>query len=329
MKLVDPVFGEQVITEPAVLDLIRAPSIQRLKGVDQSGYPGPFFPSIGRHTRFDHSLGVYFLLHRYQASLEEQIAGLIHDVSHTVFSHCADYMLNDVNAGKTQSHQDSVFSFFVRSSEIPQILASHSLDVDRVLDDALFPLKERSLPDLCADRLDYSLRCALLYGECTAQQTEGLLRSLRTDGKAWFFDSLEGARAYASLFARLNSGYWAGLGSALMFHTVGECLRYASEKGYLSINDLYTTDEEVLQKLRTHAKEDPSLGRLFDRMNNRSPVRVDPQEYEAVVYCKSRAVDPLYHSGGALNRLSAEDPSWASFLDSESVPKAYFLRFEN
>ena len=200
MNILDRVFGAQVITEPAVLDLIRAPSLQRLKGVDQSGYPDPFFPSAERHTRFDHSLGVYFLLRRYRAPLDEQIAGLIHDVSHTVFSHCADYMLGDVNAGKTQGHQDAVFSSFVRSSEIPRILANHSIDVDRVLDDSAFPLKERPLPDLCADRLDYSLRCALVYGVRTVQQTEKLLGSLRTDGTTWFFDSLESAKAYASLF---------------------------------------------------------------------------------------------------------------------------------
>ena len=142
--------------EPVILDLISTPSLQRLQGVDQSGYPAPFFPGALKHTRFDHSLGVYFLLHRYNAPLEEQIAGLIHDVSHTAFSHCADYMQGDPNAGKTQSHQDDVFASFVRSSEIPEILARHSIDVEMILDDAQFPLKEQPLPDLCADRIDYS-----------------------------------------------------------------------------------------------------------------------------------------------------------------------------
>ena len=327
MKIQDCVFGEQVITEPVVLDLILAPSLQRLRGVDQSGYPEPFFPTARRHTRFNHSLGVYFLLRRYKASLEEQIAGLIHDVSHTAFSHCADYTLGNVNAGKTQSHQDDVFASFVRASEIPQILARHKISVDRILDDSLFPLKEKPLPDLCADRLDYSLRCAIMYNICTADEIDHLLKTLHTDGTTWFFETPECAQAYATLFSRLNADYWAGMGSALMFSTVGDCLRYAQEQGYLSSKDLYATDEEVLNKIRSHLDEDPRLQRLFDRMNNRYPVVEDKDRYEAVVYCKSRIVDPPCRHNDSLTRLSEVDPSWTVVVERESVPKAYFLRF--
>ena len=327
MRVFDPVFGEQLIKEPVILDLIAAPSLQRLRGVDQSGYPEPFFPSAQRHTRFDHSLGVYFLLNRYNASLEEQISGLIHDVSHTAFSHCADYMLGDPNAGKTQSHQDNVFDSFVRSSEIPLILARYSISIDRILDDSLFPLKEQPLPDLCADRIDYSLRCARMYDLCTSQQIEKLLGALHTDGRTWFFSTFEHAKTYASLFTQLNTNYWAGLGSALMFHTVGDCLRYAKEQGYVHPKDFYTTDEVVLKKLEHHLKTDPRLRQLFDRMNNRYPVHVDKNSYEAVVYCKSRVVDPLCQHEGAFRRLSEVDPLWTAVVEQESTPKAYFLRF--
>ena len=329
MRVQDCLFGEQYITEPAILDLIQSRSLQRLRGVDQCGYPEPFFPSAKRHTRFDHSLGVYLLLKRFGAALEEQISGLIHDVSHTVFSHCADYMLLDTHSEKTQSHQDNVFSSFVRSSEIPKILANHSIDIDKILDDSRFPLKERPLPDLCADRIDYSLRSALLYGVCAADQVERLLQGLHTDGYLWFFDSFQCAQAYASLFSQLNATYWSGLGSALMFRTVGDCLRYAKERGYLSSEDLYATDEEVLQKIRAHLNEDPRLRQLFDRMNNRCPVHVDEDTYEAVVYCKSRVVDPLCRHNGSLFRLSELDPSWTATVEQESAPKAYFLRFED
>ena len=327
MRIDDPVFGEQLITEPVILDLIAAPSLQRLRGVDQSGYPEPFFPAAQRHSRFDHSLGVYFLLKRYKASLEEQIAGLIHDVSHTAFSHCADYMLGDPNAGKTQSHQDNVFAAFVRSSEIPQILARYSISIDRILDDSLFPLKEQPLPDLCADRIDYSLRCARVYDLCSVQDTEKLLTELHTDGKTWFFSTAEHAKIYASLFEHLNTNYWAGLGSALMFHTVGDCLRYAKEQGYVHSTDFYTTDAVVLKKLSSHLKGDPHLRYLFDRMKNRHPGYVDRDSYEAVVYCKSRVVDPLCEHEGSFKRLSEVDPSWTAVVEKESIPKAYFLRF--
>ena len=121
----DSVFGPHRIAEPVIVELIHGPSLQRLQGVDQSGYPDPFFPHVKKQTRFEHSLGVYLLLRQYHASLEEQIAGLIHDVSHSAFSHCIDYALTDIESEKTQSHQDNVFEAFFRKSEFPEILARH------------------------------------------------------------------------------------------------------------------------------------------------------------------------------------------------------------
>ena len=121
MKYQDKIFGEVEISEPVILDLINSPTIQRLKEIDQAGYFEPYFPK-SKHTRFEHSVGAYILLNKFNAPAEEQIAGLIHDVSHSAFSHCVDYVL-DEGSEKEQSHQDNVFEDFVLKSEIPAIFA--------------------------------------------------------------------------------------------------------------------------------------------------------------------------------------------------------------
>ena len=38
-------------------------------------------------THFEHSLGAFILVRRLDAALDEQIAALLHDASHTAFSH--------------------------------------------------------------------------------------------------------------------------------------------------------------------------------------------------------------------------------------------------
>jgi hypothetical protein len=60
----DHIYGRVEIQEPVILDLINSPAMQRLKGINQAGYFHVYFPSIPR-SRFDHSLGVYFLLKKY------------------------------------------------------------------------------------------------------------------------------------------------------------------------------------------------------------------------------------------------------------------------
>ena len=264
MKYADRVYGNFKITEPVILELITSPTLKRLKQIDQAGYFEPHFPGTA-HSRFEHSVGVCLLLKMYGAPIEEQIAGLIHSVSHSAFSHCIDYVL-DVGSEKEHDHQDNIFGDYVRKSEIPRILKKYNLDLEYILDDKNFPLKETDLPDLCADRIDYSLRTAIVFKEI--RNGKYFIDNLTAKDGKWIFKDFESARKYAELFLKLNINYYAGLPSAVMFRTVGDYLRYALSKEYISETDLYTTDKIVLTKIEPHIKSDSKLSLLFERMNN-------------------------------------------------------------
>lgn len=323
MHYLDRIYGQFEIEEPVIIELINSPTLQRLKGIDQSGYFEVHFPGT-KHSRFEHSLGVYLLLKMFEAPLEEQIAGLIHDVSHSAFSHCIDYVL----AGGSQirqSHQDNIFAEFVRQSEIPSILNKHGFNLAYILDDKNFPLKETELPDLCADRIDYSLRTAVVFGE--VDNIDNYLTALTVDHSRWIFKDFKNAKLYAELFLKLNTIYYAGLASAVMFRSVGDLLCHSLERGYVTKTDLYTTDHEVLQKITNELKYDSQLQLLFDRMNGKKHSFNDPNNYEATVFCKSRVVDPLCWHEGAVRKVSAVEPVWKEIIKRETSPKQYFLRF--
>ena len=324
MKYIDRVYGNVEIDESVILALINSKTLQRLKDIDQAGYFKPHFPGTA-HSRFEHSIGAYLLLKMYGAPLEEQIAGLIHDVSHSAFSHCIDYVL-DAGSEKEHNHQDNVFDEFVRKSEIPKILKKHNLDLDYILDDQNFPLKERDLPDLCADRIDYSLRTAVVFREI--ENGKYFIDNLLAENRQWIFKDFESAEKYAKLFLKLNTDYYAGLPSAVMFRTVGDYLRYALSKFYISETDLYTTDKIVLEKTEPRIKADSKLSLLFDRMNNKIGFRNDPNDYTGKVFCKSRVVNPLCKHDGKIVRVSEVDPNWNDIIRRESEPKEYFLKFD-
>ncbi len=326
MTYKDRVYGESEIDNPLILELIQAPSIQRLKGIDQRGYFEPYFPGTD-FSRFEHSLGVYLLLKKYKTSFEEQVAGLIHDVSHSAFSHCIDYVL-ETGSEKEQSHQDSIFKDFVRKTEIPLILQKHGVDVDYILNETNFPLKEKDLPDICADRIDYSLRTAIVFQEISEKDVNSILDTLSTKNNYWIFNDLESAKNFAQLFFRLNSLYYAGLVTAIMFATVKDYLRYALKNNYVNKDDLYTTDKEVLEKVGKYLERDKELKFLFDKMNNRVEIENNPKDFDINILVKSRAIDPLCKYNGEIKKISEIDKSWGEIVKKESKPKEYFIKFK-
>jgi len=321
----DRVYGQQEITEPIILELLSSPTLTRLKGVDQYGYFETYFSGTAS-SRFDHSVGVYLLLKQYGAPLAEQIAGLIHDVSHTVFSHCIDYALVGGNQ-KEQSYQDNSFASFLKGTELPSIMKKYNFDLDYILDDKNFPLKEATLPDLCADRIDYSLRDALKFIGLASLEVQAILNSLMVENGRWLFQTRAAAQKYAQLFLNLNQNYYCGLTSAIVMHSVGDYLKYALEKKYILPPDLYTTDQAVLKKIAEFFKTDAHLRLLFNRFGSKVAVKNDPASYDFQVFCKSRIVDPLFQDGAKVRRLSEADSDWQKTVRAELKPKEYFLKF--
>ena len=322
----DRIYGQQEITEPVILALINSPSFQRLKAVDQAGYFEPFYPGTA-FSRLEHSIGVYLLLKQYNASLNEQIAGLLHDVSHSAFSHCIDYAV-DQGSPKNHDHQDNIFKEFVLKTEIPEILKKYNIDVGYILNDHNFPLKERLLPDLCADRIDYSLRTAIIFKEIDLQFMTDFLAHLTTENNYWVFKDFNHSKTYAEVFSKLNDLYYAGFSSVVMFQTVGDLLKYSLKQKYISYDDLYTTDQQVLDKVKPYFDQDKQLFIFWQRMNNKIKAINSPKDWEVCVYVKSRAINPWFKEGDKKLKLSDRLPNWSREVTEKSQAKKYFLKFE-
>ena len=105
-------------------------------------------------------------------------------------------------------------------------------------------------------------------------------------------------------------------------------MRYALQSGYISENDLYATDDEVLEKIKENLEGDGKLRLLFDRMNNLVKFQNDPKDCDARVFCKSRVVDPFFKESGEIKRISGVDAEWKEILEKEMTPKEYFIKFE-
>jgi uncharacterized protein len=327
MEFYDKTYGQVVIDEPVIIDLIKSQELQRLKGIDQAGYYEPYHPGSS-HNRFEHSLGVYLLLKKFGALIEEQTAGLIHDVSHSAFSHAVDYALSE-GSEKEQNHQDNYFAEYVLKSKIPQILKKYGIDVDRVLDESNLPLLETQLPDLCADRIDYSLRGLVYYKVAKPEKIKEILENLTVQDGKWVFKNFTVAYEYAKLFNILNRDYYSAITTAVMFRRIGDYLKHSLGKGYVTKDDLYATDKEVINKINRNLEADEKLDHLWKQMNRGDGYKNDPENYDSEVYCKSRIVDPLCLVDGEIKKVSDIEPSWKSIVEQELKPKRYFIKFSD
>jgi len=175
----DTVYGSFTIEEKVLIDLMRTKAMERLKGVNQGGplvlLKTDHILASYRTTRFDHSVGVCLLLKKFNASLEEQIAGLLHDISHMVFSHATDFIFE---RGAQQDYHEKFYEKMILNSDIPFVLKKHNIDVNTILNIENFTLLEKELPDLCADRIDYFLRDMRIYDSVIKEKHDEILNAL-------------------------------------------------------------------------------------------------------------------------------------------------------
>lgn len=101
----DPVFGFINVSEGLMLDIINHPYMQRLARIKQMGLSSVVYPGA-QHTRFQHSLGAFYLmsealLHLSAKGIEitndeaeaVEAAILMHDLGHGPFSHVLEEVI--------------------------------------------------------------------------------------------------------------------------------------------------------------------------------------------------------------------------------------------
>ncbi len=295
MQWKDRVYGDVSITDPALLGVIATPTFQRLRGVRQAG-PSAITFAFKDVTRFEHSLGVHVLLGRLGADLKQQVAGLLHDISHTAFSHAVDFVVTS----DEQDHHESLKPRMLDREDIAAALHALGFQPRDFYDDAIYPLLERPLPLLCADRLDYFLRDGIACQVITPREVARILHHLTVIDSTIVFDSLVVASEAASLFAVMNRDWWASLTEAFIYNEFADALREGFRLGVLKEDDLLTEDAKVLAKL--DAASSPLISAKLATIRNFRHEHIEG--YSPRVIPKQRWLDPPVKNGSSFRRMS-------------------------
>ncbi len=313
--LKDRLYGPVEISHPVLLDLLGTRAVQRLGGVLQHGVTALI--GITRPTsRLEHSLGVMALVQRLGGGIEEQIAALLHDVSHTAFSHVIDYVFHSHDSqGYHEEHKEA----FVAGSDIPETLKWHGLDWRDFLDEESFSLLEQPAPDLCADRLDYFLRDSLDLGLATSAEVDRALMHLVVRDGTIKVDDIQAARWMAETFIAADQASWANFREVGLYELAAIAIRRGLQIGALTEADLWTTDQEAWNRLL--ASSDQTLQAALGRVSPLTEFYWDAESPTFWVSTKLRTIDPLVLVDGLTLPLSELDARFARYREEYLTSK--------
>jgi len=230
-KLRIPVSGS-ILLSKEIRELIDTSEFQRLRGVRQLGPTMFIFPGAN-HTRFEHSLGVYFLSLKYLEKLlnladfrnqcepiEKSIkliilSALLHDIGHYPYSHWVEEIKEFPNRIKLPHHEDRAKEI-LSQPEIKYILETRWGVTTEEVSDLISSDSENELINsfinsiVDIDKLDYltrdSIHCGINYGK--GIDIERLLDSLYVNSEANKLCVTEkGRSALLSILATRNIMY--------------------------------------------------------------------------------------------------------------------------
>ena len=300
-------YGTIEVKEPVLIELIHSPAMQRLKSIHQYGI-SYYTTHREEYNRFDHSLGVFAILRLKGASLEEQIAGLLHDVSHTTFSHLGDWIFG--KEYQENDYQTTIHRLHLAVSGVEKILNKYGLSVEHILPKLpSFTMLEQPLPNLSADRIDYNIQGAYFQHFLSKEEAQELFQDLSFENGKWVTTKKHLAAKLMRFSLFMTENCW---GSAINYVTsrwLSDAILQGIKIGLISWHEFhFGIDQNIWDKLRN--SKDPLIQKRMEMITHPDPFYqfVAPSQANTLVKFKCRGVDPWIKKEGTIARLTSIDP---------------------
>ncbi|CAG9621127.1 HD domain-containing protein [Sutcliffiella rhizosphaerae] len=297
MRVKDKLYGEYEV-ESVLAELILSEPVQRLKGVHQGG-ASYLVNEKWNVTRYEHSIGVMLLIRRLGGSVEEQIAGLLHDVSHTAFSHVIDHVLDHPD----EDYHEIIFEKVIVQSEIPTILQNHHYRYEEILlDDSRWTLLEQPAPELCVDRIDYTLRDMNRYGEISLQDAHHFLEQIILIDSQIYLKDIKAAEWFVETYYKEVIDFFMHPLNVYGYVKLTSLLKSALQEKVIVLEDFLDKDEAVLAKIKR--SDSSKLQAELQQIHDEVILEENKEEYDIHHKGKLRLIDPSVYLDNRLKRAS-------------------------
>ncbi len=294
---------------------IELPIMQRLSGIGllcgtdwTSLYKNRFF-----YSRLDHSVGVALIIWNFTKDKTQTIAGLLHDVSTTVFSHVSDFRKGD--ALTQTSTEEPTTKMILSDSVLCKLLESDGIEPKDVVDYHIYPIADNEIPSLSADRLEYMYPSGLaLDGSWTFEEIAKTYNDLiilknEENKEELGFKTIEMAELYCKKFCMI--GHILQLNeNKLSLQLLSQIMSKAVELDVLQEEDFMTLSEsKIIEKIesfiskKTLSMEEQKFATMYNTFRKMTKVehtnqKLPEDEYFCVsLKVKQRYINPLVKVG--------------------------------
>lgn len=301
-NIVDYIYGEFEL-EDVLIELINCDAVQRLKYIHQVGATYLIKEELNVN-RLEHSIGVMLLIRMLGGSLKEQIAGLLHDISHTAFSHVIDFVFDNSD----EDYHELIFDEVVINSKIPYILNKYGYDFKEILEnEEKWTILEKKAPKLCADRVDYTLRDMYKYGFTNKNEINEFLKNIQVVNGEIVTNDIESARWFLELYYTEVIDFFMNPINGYSYDKLSKAIKIAIDENELNLKDILKTDNEVIDIL--NRSENNKIKNLMKSLNKNVKLRINEDKYDIFIKGKTRLIDPGVGIRGKVYSLSELDNS--------------------
>ena len=251
------------------------------------------------YRRYEHSLGVALIVYHFTGDIRQSVAALFHDIASPVFAHVVDFMNHDYL--KQESTEGETRRIIENSEEIKKLLIKYGLSVEDVYDYHRYPIADNDTPRLSADRLEYSLenmsraikvsddKIKAMYDDLTAGKNEEGQDEL-------MFVTPEPAHVF-TICTTINSWNYVSDEDRYSMELLARILRKGLDIGVLKSSDLYTTETNVINKLKSNSITE-SEWTQYCAMTELRKRNDQPDETWLMIDAKKRYIDPYVKNMG-------------------------------
>lgn len=244
-ETIKTIFGSLTV-DGELEKIYKLPKMQRLKGLQQFGSMS-YWLGIKGFSRIELATDVLFLLQRFGAPIQEQIAGLAHNVAEPVFSQTSDVVFGKKN------YTQSIYESALTESGINRYLKKYDWEEKDILpNDPNFKRLNQLYPEMCAINIAFYLRAGVTFGMIKAKDVANIVKNLRYDieKNRWFFVKKSSARKLAHLALIFSEHVFCSNDNKVLYHVTGLILKRTLELKRITKEDLNSkTDEEILAKI--------------------------------------------------------------------------------